>query len=419
MPLQIRRGTTAQRLSITPLVSELVYDITTKLVYVGDGVTAGGIAIDQDSSPDFPLGDLSDINLEDVAEGDILRYDGTDWVNSELSFSTLPGVNLNSPEVNQVLKFNGTSWTNENEDSSLIVSALDDLSNVEITDVANSQVLRWNGTAWENSNLLINDDGNIVDSLSNIILDVSSGSLIGELFGNHTGSVFANDFSIIVDAETKLITGNLVGDVRGSVFGDDSTVLVNGITGEINAPVGINFLNNITIRDDANEFLFSTPAEIPQSVIRLESTDEFSLIRLVRNSDDDLSLGETTNGAIYFTRNDLSGDQATGIILGRQSSMLLGVSTTGVYSNDTFFTAIKQSDSGIRFGIRTAFPDEALDVRGNATVSGFAKLGTFTSTERDAIPTPAVGMMIYNSTTNKFQGYQNSGGTTPEWVDLS
>lgn len=44
--------------------------------------------------------------------------------------------------------------------------------------------------------------------------------------------------------------------------------------------------------------------------------------------------------------------------------------------------------------------------------------GSYTSTERDAL-TFAVGMMIYNTTTNKFQGYQNTGGITPEWVDLS
>jgi hypothetical protein len=44
--------------------------------------------------------------------------------------------------------------------------------------------------------------------------------------------------------------------------------------------------------------------------------------------------------------------------------------------------------------------------------------GSFTTIERNAL-TPAVGMMIYNTTANKFQGYQNTGGTTLEWVDLS
>jgi hypothetical protein len=42
MPLQIRRGTTAQRLAITPIPGELIYDTTTGQIFVGDGTTAGG-----------------------------------------------------------------------------------------------------------------------------------------------------------------------------------------------------------------------------------------------------------------------------------------------------------------------------------------------------------------------------------------
>ena len=42
MPLQIRRGTTAQRLTITPLPGELIYDTTTGQLFVGNGSTVGG-----------------------------------------------------------------------------------------------------------------------------------------------------------------------------------------------------------------------------------------------------------------------------------------------------------------------------------------------------------------------------------------
>jgi hypothetical protein len=43
MPLQIRRGTTAQRLAITPLTGELIHDTTTGQLFVGNGTTAGGV----------------------------------------------------------------------------------------------------------------------------------------------------------------------------------------------------------------------------------------------------------------------------------------------------------------------------------------------------------------------------------------
>ena len=45
MSLQIRRGTAAQLAAITPVVGELVYTTDTKVVYVGDGTTVGGVPV--------------------------------------------------------------------------------------------------------------------------------------------------------------------------------------------------------------------------------------------------------------------------------------------------------------------------------------------------------------------------------------
>lgn len=44
-PVRLRRGTTAERLAKTPEEGEIVYDTTLKACYIGDGSTAGGIAI--------------------------------------------------------------------------------------------------------------------------------------------------------------------------------------------------------------------------------------------------------------------------------------------------------------------------------------------------------------------------------------
>ena len=54
MPLQIRRGTTAERLAITPLTGELIYDTTTGQIFVGNGTTAGG------TTTSFSLEDAQD-----------------------------------------------------------------------------------------------------------------------------------------------------------------------------------------------------------------------------------------------------------------------------------------------------------------------------------------------------------------------
>jgi hypothetical protein len=55
MPLQIRRGSTAQRLALTPLPGELVYDTTTGQLFVGNGTTVGGAT-------------TTGISLEDAAD---------------------------------------------------------------------------------------------------------------------------------------------------------------------------------------------------------------------------------------------------------------------------------------------------------------------------------------------------------------
>jgi hypothetical protein len=45
MSFQIKRGTNAQRLAITPLSGELIYTTDTDLLYIGDGTTPGGILV--------------------------------------------------------------------------------------------------------------------------------------------------------------------------------------------------------------------------------------------------------------------------------------------------------------------------------------------------------------------------------------
>ena len=67
--LQIKRGTTVKRLAYTPLSGELVQDLDTKKVYIGDGVTAGGV----------------EINTIDIVAADVPSLD-----TSKLTSGTLP-----------------------------------------------------------------------------------------------------------------------------------------------------------------------------------------------------------------------------------------------------------------------------------------------------------------------------------------
>ena len=59
-------------------------------------------------------------------------------------------------------------------------------------------------------------------------------------------------------------------------------------------------------------------------------------------------------------------------------------------------------------------PAAQLEVTGNVKVNGAFELllGNMTTTQRDAL-TAANGMIVYNTTANKFQGYENGA-----WANL-
>jgi hypothetical protein len=74
MPLLLRRGLEADRLSFTPAEGELIYVTDTKLVYIGDGVTAGGNLLagggeEPPPPPPTPTYELSR-SIAQVDEGD-------------------------------------------------------------------------------------------------------------------------------------------------------------------------------------------------------------------------------------------------------------------------------------------------------------------------------------------------------------
>jgi len=62
--------------------------------------------------------------------------------------SELGGVNITTPSSGQVLKYDGTNWINDSDSSG--GGSLDALSDVTLTSPSNGQVLKYNGTNWVN-----------------------------------------------------------------------------------------------------------------------------------------------------------------------------------------------------------------------------------------------------------------------------
>ena len=77
MSLRIRRGTNAERSGVTFLEGELVYTTDTKKMFVGDGVTVGGIAVD---SAQGSINQMSDVNIAGIQVGQILQWDGSNFI---------------------------------------------------------------------------------------------------------------------------------------------------------------------------------------------------------------------------------------------------------------------------------------------------------------------------------------------------
>jgi len=251
----------------------------------------------------------------------------------------------------------------------------------------------------------ITGTGNI--NINGFVTADFNGGLIGDVLGDIQGSVFANNSTLLVDALDGIIfaenvrgefTGNVIGDIKGSVFADDSTRIINGLTGNIETSVIITegTLEIDMVTSGANRLV-------------VNSTDERSILKLTRSSNNDLT-GDVVSqyGAILFERDDINGHLTTGIIWGREDSLYFGNDPAGDLSTNEKYFVWKQN----KLGIRNSNPQEVLDVTGNVIASGFIQFGNFTTIERDAL-TITNGTVIYNTTADRFQGYQNSA-----WINL-
>jgi hypothetical protein len=337
MALRLRRGTDAERLLITPVEGELIYTTDTKLLYAGDGSTAGGTLVTGSGGGggSTTLDALTDTDLTGASDNDVLTY--------------------------------------------------------------NSGTSKWEPT------------------------DTFNGTVVGTLNGTVTGNV----------------VGTLDGELTGSVFGDDSNLIVDGIDGSIRTG---NISSPRVRLDNADQPGDGLNGGIGEVNLDIASNDNRSLLNLRRVSETDLT-GDISAiyGTVTFGREDVNGTLTTNIFFGRENGMYFGNTPTGVFNDGSYFMVWRDN----KLGVGTATPAEALDVNGNGVFTGnveaasfvgsvatddssiiingidgsinaqsFVQFGSLTTAERDAL-TAANGMVIYNTTNNKFEGYQNGG-----WINL-
>ena len=361
MALRLRRGTDAERLTITPLAGEPIFTTDTKSLYIGDGTTVGGIVVDTSSGGGgaVSLSDLTDVDITTVPpsfSNNVLKWDGfANFIAGNLSLADIDEIFLTATPVSgDILRFDGVHFTPQSA-----------------TDIFKEQ---------QNYKInIVGDDSTIMVNTDTVAITASSITASTGFFGNVTGNV----------------TGNVDGDLTGSVFGDDNTILLDGI----NKTYSGNIIGS-------TEMSSTTEAEVQLSITSLENT---SRINLKRQSSTDLS-GNTTiqYGTISFGRDDATGLLTTGVIFCRENEIRIGQSSTGAFGTEAVYITWKSN----KLGLGRTNPTEQLDMTGNAKIDGFVQFGSLTTTQRDAL-TAANGMVIYNSSDNKFQGYENGS-----WVNL-
>ena len=126
MPLQFRRGTNAQRLTITPSAGEPIWTTNTNRLYVGDGVTPGGVAVEVPLPSTGTFVSLTVTNLhfsgDPVGVNQTTAWTGTVawsaigskpngglYTTSTVTFAQLTVTNTTIPATGSAIFYNATS----------------------------------------------------------------------------------------------------------------------------------------------------------------------------------------------------------------------------------------------------------------------------------------------------------------------
>jgi|TARA_B110000211_G_scaffold57884_1_gene64692 cytoskeletal protein CcmA (bactofilin family) len=254
MALRLRRGTNAQRGLITPLDGELIYTTDTKKLYVGDGTTAGGLAVDTAGTFLGADLDLNNYNLN-----------GTGNVNIAGNITATGNITTDGN-----LTIGGNITIGDSSADTINLSAKIESDIIPDVDGARSLGAPTQRFAGAHLNTLTVTDqidalsinANVIGNDSTVLLNVATGAV--QVSGELTGTVKANDATTFynpalksVNAGTGTFTGTVVapmfqgildGDMTGSVYADDSTALIDGVGGTVLLDNGSIYATGDTLR---------------------------------------------------------------------------------------------------------------------------------------------------------------------------
>jgi hypothetical protein len=443
MSLRIRRGTDAQRLTLTFDQGEVVYTTDTKKVYIGDGITAGGTNILANSAGtgvtfnvttqafDFSTSNLG-LTTSAVSEGANKYFTTQRAQDAAAALFTAVG----SPATTGTIA--GTVATGT---VTLLATPSPLLEQGEKFTVIGTGGggLTAGGTYYVISNtgtsvVLASSLANAMTSTA--ITSLTTASLTGTTFssaGISTGITFTYDS--VTHTMTANSTGltSLVTDTNPSL-GGNLTLNSRNITGTGN----INITGSGTF---STTLAASTSVTSPLLIANTSLTSPIATISTKLNVDYIESAGISglnvkadgvtpltvagigtlgpTSGGVYFNINvakgtlaspttSAAGDGLGGIAIQgfngtdyKSASIIRADWDSGATLSDTFPKSVLRLIVG---GGGSTLRQANLDNQGVFTAPIF-KTGSYTTTEMNAIASPQAGMIIFNTTAGDFYGY--------------
>lgn len=189
---------------------------------------------------------------------------------------------------------------------------------------------------------------------------------------------------------------------RINIVGADSSFMIDTSNNTVSGTIETTRINTDFLLDIVNTVTPSIPL-----LVSLKNEDNQPSLKLQRTSNTDITSSELGYGSISFSKDDVNGETTTSVISATRSFLFMANDPSGAYADDKWL-----SISDGKFGIGTFDGTEKLTVAGNTVVDGFLKVGNISTVARDAL-TASNGMIIYNTTVSRLQGYQNGS-----WINL-
>jgi len=347
MALKIRRGLQSELNTTVFSSGELVYTEDTNRLYVGDGVTLGGIFLGPTSSQALTLGGDLTLNGHNIVGNGNIDINGT--------ITATGNINLGNDDEDDIV-FGGEVNSNiiPNVDESFNLGSNDKKWNqiYAVSLFADAVTADTTGyhTGDVKGSVFGNDSTPLVDAVSSVLRGELIGSLTGNVSGSVTGNIIASDLTTIVDHTAKTVTastffgsltGPVTGDLSGNVKAEDGGNIIEAGNDVGTSKVNGQFFGLLTGSVFADDETLIIDGE--NKTVNLENTVNTDVIPTDNGT---FSLGARgaafqslylTNGSIRINNTTIEQEDTSLVVLGTVDSRI-PVTTT---LNDTITEGLK------------------------------------------------------------------------------